>query len=102
MLDPFFPPGRYAYTKANFLKDLSPEAMDVFSAYATAPSPYTSGVLEQLGGAFARVPSTETAFAHRNYPYNFSIWSNWVDRAESEKTFAGAGSSGTRCTLLAS
>jgi hypothetical protein len=49
MLDPFFPPGRYAYTKANFLTDLSSGAIDVFAAYAMAPSPYTSGVLEQAG-----------------------------------------------------
>ncbi len=85
MLDPFFPPGRHAYTKANFLKDLSDAAIDTFAEYATAPSPYTSGVLEHLGGAFARVPPTETAFAHRRYPYNFSIWANWVDAADSEK-----------------
>jgi len=84
MLDPFFPPGRYAYTKSNFLKDLSPEAVDAFAAYANAPSPYTSGVLEQLGGAFSRVPSAGTAFAHRTYPYNFSIWSNWVNPSDSE------------------
>ena len=85
MLDPFFPPGRYAYTKANFLKDISAGAIDAFEAYATAPSPYTSGVLEQLGGAFSRVAPTETAFAHRNHPYNFSIWSNWANAADSEK-----------------
>ena len=85
MLDPFFPPGRYAYTKANFLQDLTPEAIDAFAQYAAAPSPYTSGVLEHLGGAFSRLPSTETAFPHRNYPYNFSIWSNWVNPGDSEK-----------------
>jgi Berberine and berberine like len=85
MLDPFFPPGRYAYTKANFLKELSVGAIDAFAAHAMAPSPYTSGVLEQLGGAFSRVAPTETAFAHRNHPYNFSIWSNWVNAADSEK-----------------
>ncbi len=85
MLDPFFPPGRHAYTKANFLNDLSDAAIDTFAEYATAPSPYTSGVLELLGGVFSRVPPGETAFAHRSYPFNFSIWSNWVDPADSEK-----------------
>jgi FAD/FMN-containing dehydrogenase len=85
MLDPFFPPGRHAYTKANFLKDLSDGAIEAFAAHATAPSPYTLGVLEHLGGAFSRVPPGDTAFAHRNYPYNFSIWSNWLDPADSEK-----------------
>ncbi len=85
MLDPFFPPGRHAYTKANFLNDLSDAAIDTFAEYATAPSPYTSGVLEHLGGAFSRTPPAETAFAHRSHPFNFSIWSNWVDPADSEK-----------------
>lgn len=85
MLDPFFPPGRHAYTKANFLSDLTDRAIDTFAGYATAPSAYTSGVLEHLGGAFSRVPPAETAFAHRHYPYNFSIWANWVDPEDSEK-----------------
>jgi hypothetical protein len=85
MLDPFFPPGRHAYTKANFLSDLSDAAIDTFAEYATAPSPFTSGVLEHLGGVFSRTPPTRTAFAHRYYPFNFSIWSNWVDPADSEK-----------------
>lgn len=85
MLDPFFPPGRHAYTKANFLNELSDGAIDAFAEYATAPSPYTLGLLEHLGGAFSRVPPTETAFAHRHYPYNFSIWANWEDLPDSEK-----------------
>ncbi|HEV8385433.1 MAG TPA: FAD-binding oxidoreductase [Candidatus Acidoferrales bacterium] len=85
ILDPFFPAGRHAYTKANFLNELSDKAIDTFAEYATAPSPYTSGVLEHLGGAFSRVPPGETAFAHRQYPYNFSIWANWVDPADSER-----------------
>ncbi len=85
MLDPFFPPGRYAYTKANFLSELSDGAIDAFAEYATALSPYTAGVLEPMGGVLSRVPPTETAFAHRYYPFNFSIWSNWVDPADSEK-----------------
>ncbi len=85
MLDPFFPPGRHGYTKSNFLTDLSDEAIDAFAEYATAPSPYTAGVLEHLGGAFSRVGPTETAFAHRQYPYNFSIWSNWTAPADSQK-----------------
>jgi len=104
MFDPFFPPGRHAYTKANFLEVLSDEALDVFCEYATPPSPFTSGVLEHLGGAFARVAPDATAFAHRNYPYNFSIWSNWESAADTEtnigwsrefweamKPFMGAG-----------
>jgi berberine-like enzyme len=28
---------------------------------------------------------TDTAFPHRQYAYNFFVWSNWVSPAESEK-----------------
>jgi FAD/FMN-containing dehydrogenase len=85
MFDAFFPPGRHDYTKANFLKGLSDEAIATFEEYATAPSPYTFGVLEHLQGAVSRVGAAETAFAHRQYPYNFSIWSGWSDPGDSEK-----------------
>ncbi len=83
MLDAFFPPGRHAYTKANFLNELSDAAIEAFAAYATSPSPYSSGVVEQLGGAASRIHPAATAFAHRHYAYNFSIWSNWLDPADS-------------------
>ncbi len=85
MFDPFFPPGRHVYTKANFLNGLSDGAIEVFTEYAIAPSPYTAGVLEHLGGAFSRAGPAENAFAHREYPYNFSIWSNWTEPADSQK-----------------
>lgn len=85
MLDAFFPPGRHDYTKANFINGLSDEAIATFGEYAVAPSPYTFGVLEHLQGAVSRVGAAETAFAHRQYPYNFSIWSAWSDPADSEK-----------------
>jgi hypothetical protein len=85
MFDPFFPPGHHDYTKANFLNGLSDEAIEKFAEYASAPSPYTFGVLEHLHGAVSRVGSTETAFPHRQPPYNFSIWSSWKDPADSAK-----------------
>jgi FAD/FMN-containing dehydrogenase len=85
MFDPFFLPGRHDYTKANFIKGLTDDAIDAFAEYATAPSPYTFGVLEHMGGAFSRVPATQTAFPHRGHSYNFSIWSSWADPSDSEK-----------------
>jgi FAD/FMN-containing dehydrogenase len=88
MFDSFFPPGRHTYTMANFLNDLSDEAIGMFANYATAPSPYTAGAIEHLEGAVSRVGVDETAFAHRQFPYNFSIWANWIDPAESAKHVA--------------
>lgn len=85
MFDPLFPPGRHVYTKANFLTGLNDDAIRVFAEFATAPSPYSAGAFEHLEGAVSRVGSADTAFAHRQYPYDFSIWSSWTDPADSEK-----------------
>ncbi len=84
MFDPFFPPGRHAYTTANFLQGLTDKAIEVFAEYATAPSPFTLGSIECLQGAVSRVSPTETAYPHRQHPFIFSIWSNWTDPAESD------------------
>jgi len=87
MFDDFFPPGRDNYWKANFIRGLSDEAIETFVEYAqTTPSVYTSGPwLEHFHGATSRVKSSDTAFAHRQYPYNFSIFSSWVDPAEAAR-----------------
>ena len=87
MLDPFFPPGRLTYVKSNFLRALSDEALETIAEYAgKSPSPYSFGpFLEHWHGAATRVSPTDTAFPHRQYSYNFFVWSNWVSPSESEK-----------------
>lgn len=90
MFDPWFPPGRQAYWKANFLHDLSDEAIDIFHRCAqTVPSPYTTGPwLEAVHGAVSRVGATDTAFAHRRYPFNFLVLSSWSEASEAERNIA--------------
>jgi hypothetical protein len=87
MFDEAFPPGRDNYWKANFIRALSDEAIETFAQCAqTTPSVYTSGPwLEHFHGAAARVKASDTAFAHRQYPYNFSIFSSWLDPAEAAR-----------------
>jgi hypothetical protein len=87
MLDPFFPPGRLTYVKSNFLRALSDEALETIAEYAgKSPSPYSFGpFLEHWHGAATRVSPTDTAFPHRQYSYNFFVWSNWENPSESEK-----------------
>ncbi|MHB8500677.1 MAG: FAD-binding oxidoreductase [Candidatus Acidiferrales bacterium] len=87
MFEPFFPPGRQVYTKSNFLRNLSDEAVDVLVQYvAKSPSPYSfAPFLEHWHGAVARVPVTETAFPHRQYSWNFLAWSMWVSPSDTEK-----------------
>jgi hypothetical protein len=87
MFEPFFPPGRLVYTKSNFLRTLSNDAIETLAQYvAKSPSPYTfAPFVEHWHGAATRVASADTAFPHRQYSWNFFAWSMWTDPTESEK-----------------
>ncbi len=86
LIDASFPPGRQNYWKSNLLRELSDDAVDVLvSRFAVAPSPLSSVLIEHLGGAVSRVGKDETAFNHRDAPYDFVILSMWSDPAESGK-----------------
>lgn len=87
MFEPFFPPGRLVYTKSNFFRALSDDAIEILGQYAgKSPSPYTfAPFIEHWHGAATRVAATDTAFPHREYSWNFFAWSMWSDPAESEK-----------------
>jgi FAD/FMN-containing dehydrogenase len=87
MFESFFPPGRQVYTKSNFLRGLSDEAIDALVPYVgKSPSPYTfAPFIEHWHGAASRVPVTDTAFPHRQYSWNFIAWSMWVNPSESER-----------------
>jgi hypothetical protein len=87
MFEPFFPPGRLVYTKSNFLRGLSDEAIDALVQYVgKSPSTYTfAPFIEHWHGAAVRVPVADTAFPHRQYSWNFFAWSMWASPSESEK-----------------
>lgn len=87
MLNPFFPPGRHTYVKSNFLQSLNDEAIEAALEYVgNSPSPYTfAPFFEHWHGAATRVASTETAFPHRNYSWNFFAWSTWESPSQSEE-----------------
>ena len=86
MADFLWPRGLYNYWKSSFLKALSDSAIDTILAFfAKVPSPRTVAVIEHNGdGAMSRIGSDETAFGHRNWPYNLLVTSMWTDAAESE------------------
>jgi len=87
MFEPFFPPGRYTYTKSNFIKELTDEAIDTMVEFvAKSPSPYTfAPFLEHWNGAATRVAPTDTAFPHRGHSWDFMAWSMWSNPADTEK-----------------
>ncbi len=87
MADALWPRGLQNYWKSNFLPDLSDTAIETILAHFThVPSPQTIVVIEHVGGgAMNRVEANETAFAHRNWPYNLLVTSLWTEPADAEK-----------------
>jgi FAD binding domain/Berberine and berberine like len=82
--DGIFPRGRRYYWKAQFLREISDQAIDtLLAAYATAPSG-SLVVLQQVGGAIARVPITETPYVNRDALYDCFPISIWDDPADDE------------------
>ena len=80
-------PGRRTYVKYNFMHAMNDEAIEIIADFAgKSPSGYSfAPILEHWHGAVARVGVSDTAFPHRHHSYNFIIWSNWENAADSDK-----------------
>ena len=86
LVDEAFPRGRYNYWKSNLLRELSDDAITTLvEGFEGVTSPYSSMLIEQLGGAVSRVAPGETSFSHRNAPYDLVIMPMWSEPAEPEK-----------------
>jgi FAD/FMN-containing dehydrogenase len=48
-------------------------------------SPYTSVVIEHLGGAINRVDADVTAYPHRDAGYSVNVFTRWADAAEDDR-----------------
>jgi FAD/FMN-containing dehydrogenase len=89
--DSVFPRGRRYYWKAQFLRDISDGAIDaVLDAYMKAPSSASLAVFQQVGGAIARVPVAETAYAQRHACYDCFPVAIWDDPADDTANLAWA------------
>lgn len=86
-----FPTGLSYYWKSHFLRDFGADAIEVALAhFSEVPSPRSVVILEQYGGAIARVGPGDTAFGHRDAEYDFFPASIWSDHTESERHIAWA------------
>jgi FAD/FMN-containing dehydrogenase len=91
MLDEGFPAGQHVYWRAHFLKGLTDETLaTLIDRSASAPSPLNAVLIEQMGGAVARVGRDETAFDHRDAPFNFAIIARWTEPSEADANIAWA------------
>ncbi|MFG2193789.1 FAD-binding oxidoreductase [Streptomyces sp. NPDC048639] len=80
--DPMFPSGERYFMKSHFVDELSDEAIRaVLDSDAQRPTPQSLIVFRTLGGAIARVPEDDTAFAHRSARFNVSFDAGWSDPA---------------------
>ena len=64
--------GLQAYLKSSFLKELTPEVIDIMLHYVWEGKP-TWSWFQHMGGASGRVAPDATAFAHRDVAFNFGI-----------------------------
>jgi FAD/FMN-containing dehydrogenase len=83
--DALYPPGLHHYWKANFVKELSDEAIEAHLEYGPkAPTVHSTMHLYPINGAVHRVPSDATAFGHRDANFATVIVGCWPDPADSE------------------
>jgi FAD/FMN-containing dehydrogenase len=91
MLDPAFPKGALNYWKAQFITDLSDEAIrTIVAAFEQCPSPMSMMVIEHFHGAASRVPVSATACTMRTTGFNVVIISQWANPSETEAGMAWA------------
>jgi FAD/FMN-containing dehydrogenase len=89
ILDPANPKGMLNYWTADFLSDLSDNAVDTLAELATQPvSPLTQIIIIPGGGALSRVADDATAFGNRQAPWNIHYLSMWPDPAHTDRNIA--------------
>ncbi|HVI87350.1 MAG TPA: FAD-binding oxidoreductase [Dongiaceae bacterium] len=89
--DALFPRGRRYYWKAQFLKEISAEAIAaIVATYEEAPMPAPLIVFQHVGGAIARVPPAETAYVNRDAAFDCFPLAIWDDPRDDAKQAAWA------------
>jgi FAD/FMN-containing dehydrogenase len=82
-LDASAPPGRGQYWKTSNFASLNNAVIDVLAAAAdTRPTPFTELHVQHLGGAVARLPSADSAFAHREAHFFVNLIGSTADMVQ--------------------
>jgi FAD/FMN-containing dehydrogenase len=86
MIDPAFPKGALNYWKAQFLTDMTDDAIRaILAGFEEVPSPMSAIIIEHFHGAASRVPVSSTACALRLSGFNVVIASQWMDPADNDR-----------------
>jgi FAD/FMN-containing dehydrogenase len=89
--DATFPHGDRFFWKAQFARSLPDPAIDLLlDLYPAAPSSRSLFVFQQVGGAIARAPAEQSAYANREAAFDAFPVSIWTDPAEDEPNVAWA------------
>jgi FAD/FMN-containing dehydrogenase len=79
--------GINVYLKSSFLKELTPEVIEIMADFANRDTLCNSW-FQHMGGAAARVAPDATAFAHRDVAFNFGIMYGAPDASQNEAGIA--------------
>jgi FAD/FMN-containing dehydrogenase len=86
MLDEGFPAGQQVYWRSDFLDALTDDVIDgLIERFAGVTSPFSAVLIENVGGAVARVGRDETAYDHRDAQYNLAVIARWTEPAERDR-----------------
>jgi FAD/FMN-containing dehydrogenase len=89
--DATFPRGDRFFWKAQFLRNIPHAAIDtLLELYPAAPSPRSLFVFQQVGGAIARTPPEQSAYANRDAAFDAFPVSIWTDPAQDESNVSWA------------
>lgn len=84
--DGFLGHGKQYYLKSSFLRELTPEVIEIIVEFANRGA--VNSWFQHLGGATSRVAPDATAYAHRDVAFNFGIMYIGDDPAENETKIA--------------
>ena len=91
LMDEAFPKGRLNYWKSSLLKGLSDGTIEALvEGFKDVGSPYSSIMIEHLGGAVAKVAGEATAFGTRDAAYDCVMMPVWTEPSESNTHIAWA------------
>ena len=91
MIDPAFPKGALSYWKAQFLTDLTDDAIrTLIAGFQECPSPMSHIIIEHFHGAASRVPVSATACTMRVTGFNVVIASQWMESGDTTRQIAWA------------
>jgi hypothetical protein len=82
--------GRNYYAKSGFLERIEPAFLDsLLASFAGSPKRATVAVLQQFGGAMARIPEEATAYPGRQAPYEVLLLGGWSNPSDNDENIAG-------------